>query len=100
MLVLSLLFLFPIIWMIVNSFKSDAMITQDMNSIAAFLPPLSFDNFFENYITIITNSSLMRYMTNTLVYAAILIVLSIIVNSIAGYALAKLNFPFKKYGYL
>ena len=38
MLVLSLLFLFPIIWMIVNSFKSDAMITQDMNSIAAFLP--------------------------------------------------------------
>ena len=96
MLVLSLLFLFPIIWMIVNSFKSDAMITQDMNSIAAFLPPLSFDNFFENYITIITNSSLMRYMTNTLVYAAILIVLSIIVNGLAGYALAKINFPFKE----
>ncbi len=96
MLALSLLFLFPIIWMVVNSFKPDAMITQDMNSIAAFLPPLSFDNFFENYITIITNSSLMRYMTNTLVYAAILIVLSIIVNGLAGYALAKINFPFKE----
>ena len=82
--------------MVVNSFKPDAMITQDMNSIAAFLPPLSFDNFFENYITIITNSSLMRYMTNTLVYAAILIVLSIIVNGLAGYALAKINFPFKE----
>ena len=95
MLALSILFLFPIIWMVVNSFKPDAMITQDMNSIAAFLPPLSFDNFFENYITIITNSSLMRYMTNTLVYAAILIVLSIIVNGLAGYALAKINFPFK-----
>ena len=96
MLALSLLFLFPIIWMVVNSFKPDAMITQDMNSIAAFLPPLSFDNFFENYITIITNSSLMRYMTNTLVYAAILIVLSIIVNGQAGYALAKITFPFKE----
>ena len=96
MLALSILFLFPIIWMVVNSFKPDAMITQDMNSIAAFLPPLSFDNFFENYITIITNSSLMRYMTNTLVYAAILIVLSIIVNGLAGYALAKINFPFKE----
>lgn len=96
MLALSLLFLFPIIWMVVNSFKPDAMITQDMNSIAAFLPPLSFDNFFENYITIITNSSLMRYMTNTLVYAAILIVFSIIVNGLAGYALAKINFPFKE----
>ena len=96
MLALSILFLFPIIWMVVNSFKPDAMITQDMNSIAAFLPPLSFDNFFENYITIITNSSLMRYMTNTFVYAAILIVLSIIVNGLAGYALAKINFPFKE----
>ena len=30
MLALSILFLFPIIWMVVNSFKPDAMITQDM----------------------------------------------------------------------
>ena len=96
MLILSLLFLFPIIWMVVNSFKPEAMITQDMNSIAAFLPPLSLNNFFENYITIITNSSLMRYMINTLVYATILIFLSIIVNGLAGYALAKINFPFKE----
>ena len=28
----SLLFLFPIIWMIANSFKGDAQIIQDMNS--------------------------------------------------------------------
>ena len=50
MLILSLFFLFPIIWMLVNSFKTEAMITQDMNSLAAFLPPLSFENFFDNYI--------------------------------------------------
>lgn len=96
MLVLSLLFLFPIIWMVMNSFKSEAMITQDMDSIAAFLPPFSLDNFFDNYITVITNSNLMRYMCNTLFYAAILIVLSIIVNGLAGYALAKIKFPFKE----
>lgn len=96
MFLVSLLFLFPIIWMIANSFKSEAMITQDMNSLAAFLPPLSFENFFDNYISIITNSNLMRYMGNTLLYAAILIVLSIIVNGLAGYALAKINFPFKE----
>ena len=96
MFLVSLLFLFPIIWMIANSFKSEAMITQDMNSLAAFLPPLSFENFFDNYISIITNSNLMRYMGNTLLYAAILIILSIIVNGLAGYALAKINFPFKE----
>lgn len=96
MLVLSLLFLFPIIWMVMNSFKTEAMITQDMNSIAAFLPPFSFDHFFDNYVTVITSSNLMRYMCNTLFYAAILIVLSITVNGLAGYALAKIKFPFKE----
>ncbi|MFR9240429.1 MAG: carbohydrate ABC transporter permease [Clostridium baratii] len=96
MIILSLLFLFPIIWMVMNSFKPEAMITQDMDSIATFLPPFSFENFFDNYITVITNSNLMRYMVNTLVYAGILIVLSIIVNGLAGYALAKINFPFKE----
>ncbi len=96
MFALSLLFLFPIIWMVMNSFKPEAMITQDMNSIAAFLPPFSFDHFFDNYKTVITNSNLMRYMCNTLFYATILIVLSIIVNGLAGYALAKIKFPFKE----
>ena len=35
-------------------------------------------------------------MGNTLLYAAILIVLGIVVNGLAGYALAKINFPFRE----
>ena len=35
-------------------------------------------------------------MLNTLFYAAVLILLGIIVNGLAGYALAKINFPFKE----
>lgn len=35
----SLLFLFPLIWMIFNSFKGDAAIAHDLHSFAAFLPP-------------------------------------------------------------
>ena len=95
LLVLSLFFLFPIVWMVMNSFKSEAAIAQDMNSMAAFFPPLTTHNFFKNYIDIITNSSLIKYMFNTLFYAAILIILSIIVNGLAGYALAKIKFPFR-----
>ena len=37
LLVLSIFFLFPVIWMLANSFKPDAAITADMNSIAAFI---------------------------------------------------------------
>ncbi len=35
-------------------------------------------------------------MLNTLFYAAVLIVLGVIVNGLAGYALAKINFPFRE----
>ena len=96
LLVLSVFFLFPVIWMLANSFKPDAAITADMNSIAAFIPPALDGNFFDNYIEIITNTSFLRYMGNTLLYAAILIVLGIIVNGLAGYALAKIDFPFRE----
>lgn len=96
MILLSLLFLFPVVWMIANSFKPDAQITADMNTAAAFLPPALNGNFFDNYISILTNTSFLRYMLNTLFYAAILIVLGIIVNGLAGYALAKINFPFRE----
>ena len=96
MIIVSLFFLFPVIWMLANSFKTDAAITRDMNSLAAFIPPALNGSFFENYITILTNTSFLRYMANTLLYAAVLIVLGIIVNGLAGYALAKINFPFKE----
>lgn len=95
LLVLSIFFLFPVIWMLANSFKPDAAITADMNSVAAFIPPAPNGNFFDNYVSIITDTNFLRYMGNTLLYAAILIVLSIVVNGLAGYALAKIKFPFR-----
>lgn len=93
--VVSLFFLFPVIWMLANSFKPDAAITADMNSFSAFLPPVPDGNFFDNYIDILFNTSFLRYMGNTLLYAAVLILLGIVVNGLAGYALAKINFPFR-----
>ena len=96
LLVLSIFILFPVIWMLANSFKPDAAITADMNTIAAFIPPALNGSFFDNYISIITDTSFLRYMGNTLLYAAILIVLSIVVNGLAGYALAKIRFPFRE----
>lgn len=93
--VLSLFFLFPVIWMLANSFKTDAAITADMNSLKAFIPPALNGSFFENYVTVIKDTDFICYMLNTLFYAAILIVADIIVNGLAGYALAKIKFPFR-----
>lgn len=94
--VMSLFFLFPVIWMLANSFKTDAAITADMNSLRAFVPPALNGSFFENYVTVIKNTGFIRYMLNTLCYAAILIAAGIIVNGLAGYALAKIKFPFRE----
>ncbi|MEX2805685.1 carbohydrate ABC transporter permease [Streptococcus sp. H31] len=95
LLILSLFFLFPVIWMLANSFKGDAAITSDMNTFKAFVPPALTGSFFDNYVTVLFNTQFIRYMVNTLFYAAILIVLSIVVNGLAGYALAKIKFPFR-----
>lgn len=94
MIILSLFFLFPVVWMLANSFKGDAAITADMNTVSAFIPPAPQKGFFDNYVSIIRDTSFLRYMVNTLFYAAVLIVLGIIVNGLAGYALAKIKFPF------
>ncbi|WP_298483825.1 carbohydrate ABC transporter permease [uncultured Ruminococcus sp.] len=94
--ILSLFFLFPVLWMLANSFKTDAAITADMNTVKAFIPPALNGSFFDNYITILTDTSFIRYMLNTLFYAAIMIVAGIVVNGLAGYALAKINFPFRE----
>lgn len=95
MFIMSLFFLFPVIWMLANSFKPDAAITADMNSAMAFVPPAPGKSFFDNYKAILFDTSFIRYMLNTLFYAAIMIVSGIIVNGLAGYALAKIRFPFR-----
>ena len=95
LLVLSIFFLFPVIWMLANSFKPDAAITSDMNTIAAFIPPAPGNGFFDNYISIITDTNFLRYMGNTLFYAAVLIILSSVVIGLARYALAKSKFSFR-----
>lgn len=94
MIILSLFFLFPVVWMLANSFKGDAAITADMNTVSAFIPPVPGKGFFDNYVSIVTDTSFLRYMFNTLFYAAVLIILGIVVNGLAGYALAKIKFPF------
>ena len=63
MLIMSLFFLFPVIWMLANSFKPDAAITADMNSAMAFVPPAPGKGFFDNYKAILFDTSFIRYMT-------------------------------------
>lgn len=94
MTVAALIFMFPLIWMIVSSFKDDAMIFSDITSLKAFLPAFKEDIFF-NYKEVLAKLPLIKAMLNSLSYIVVIIALGLVVNSMAGYAFARLKFPKK-----
>ncbi len=95
--VLSLLFLFPIIFMIATSTKSESAYAASAGSFAMFLPDFAhLGTMFDNYGSVLTNYNIWKYALNSLLYAVIVIVLNILVNGLAGYVMAKMRFPGKR----
>ena len=95
--VLSLAFIIPILYMLATSTKGEVAYAESIGTINMFLP--DFANLgvaFENYKSVLVNYDIWKYALNSFVYAAIVIVLNILVNGLAGYAMAKLVFPGKK----
>ena len=95
--ILAFIFLFPLVWMIVSSLKADVQIFRDMKSIHVFIPPLydSISAYFANYTQALERVDLIRYTGNSLIYTVGIILFGLVVNSMAGYALARMDFPLK-----
>ncbi len=91
---ISLVFIFPLIWMIVSSFKIDEYIYRDIGTIYAVVPRFS-DMSLKPYRELLGLYNVFKNMFNSLIYATITVVGGLAVNSLAGYALAKFRFPFK-----
>lgn len=87
--VLSFFFIFPILFMIMSSFKPNAQIFADLRSFNAFLPV--GDLSLQNYDAVFTRSKFLRFLTNSVVISIITIVLSLLVNSMIAYALSRLK---------
>lgn len=95
MVVIALIFAFPLIWMVVSSFKTDAQIFTDISSFKAFyITALNSDVFF-NYKEVLNKLPIIKAMCNSFFYIAIIIICSLVINSMAGYAFARLKFPKK-----
>lgn len=94
MTVIALIFMFPLIWMVVSSFKNDAAIFTDITNLKAFLPSFQSDVFF-NYKEVVAKLPLIKAMLNSFSYIIVIIAFGLIVNSMAGYAFARLKFPMK-----
>ena len=91
---LTLIFVLPILFMLVSSLKGADAIFEDLRSWRAFVPvgALSLDNI--QYV--FARGNFQRYAVNSVIITLVTVVLSIVVNSMAAFAMARLNWPGKR----
>ena len=93
MILLAVFFLFPIVFMLVSSFKvNELQVVSDMSSLRAFLPvgELGLDNYRS-----IFGVEFGRIMFNSVFIMLLTVICGLFVNSLCAYALARLNFKGK-----
>ncbi len=78
--------LFPIIWMVGSSFKTQATIFSDP---ALFPKVLHFENYYRAW----TEGGFGKYFLNSIIYTACVVVGIVLVSSLAAYAFSRLRFP-------
>lgn len=83
----SLWALFPFLWMISTSLKSDSQVL--------IYPPVPFPNppMWGNYAEVMRLLPFGRFLVNTMVVAVTVTILELITSSFAAYAFARLRFP-------
>ena len=93
MIIISLVTLFPFLYLILQSFTSDHAIIAGELSIQAFLDgKLTFEDFSINtYIYVVTrnNHEFLRYYGNTIFYTVVGTILSLFFSAILAYPLSK-----------
>ncbi|GAA1979928.1 carbohydrate ABC transporter permease [Terrabacter lapilli] len=89
-LVLCLVFGLPLLFMFVSSFKPDLQIFGDLGSWKAFAPigDLSLDN----YSGVFGRVPFAQFMTNSVVITVTTVVLGVVINSMAAFALSRIGF--------
>ncbi|MCH8627044.1 carbohydrate ABC transporter permease [Arsenicicoccus piscis] len=86
---LACFFAFPIVFMLVSSLKPDDQIFADLSSVAAFLPTGSIS--LDNYRSVFETVPAGRFLLNSIVLSFLTVVLGVVVNSLAAFALSRLR---------
>ncbi len=86
----SALIVVPLLWIIGNSFRVDADIGKYTDlSLKTFIPE---EITFENYETLFNDYPFLRYFINTVFVAVTVTFSSLLLNSMAAFSFAKINF--------
>ncbi|MCI8413158.1 MAG: carbohydrate ABC transporter permease [Clostridia bacterium] len=92
---LCVIFLFPVLWMIVSSLKTQEQIYAQLSSWRTFLPATwNVSKWFVSYKNLFNSFDYFgRSILNSVIYCSVTILGVLLLNSFAGYALARLEFP-------
>jgi multiple sugar transport system permease protein len=94
MVLLAAFFLFPLVFMFVSSLKPDAQILSDVDSVQAFLPV--GDISLQNYTGVFERVPVARFLFNSVLVTVLIVGLGLILNSMAGFALSRLEWRGRK----
>ena len=90
--ILAIFFLFPIVFMVVSSLKSnEEQLLSDLSSLKAFIPYGTIS--LGNYSGVFARLPFGQYMFNSVFIVTMIVVFGLFVNSLIAYALARMNFP-------
>ena len=94
MIILAMIFMFPLIFMFVSSLKPDAQILADVDNIRAFLPV--GDISLNNYYDVFERVPFWRFLANSIIVTVLIVGLGLVVNSLAGFALSRMEWKGRK----
>lgn len=87
-------FAFPILFMVISSFKPDAQIFADLSSPRAFLPV--GDVSLDNYRGVFERVPAERMLLNSIGISLTTVAIGILINSMAAFALSRMRWPGRK----
>ncbi|HET7616678.1 MAG TPA: carbohydrate ABC transporter permease [Bacillales bacterium] len=88
--IVAVIFIFPLIWMLFVSIKPKGLGTSGV--IPWFAPPYTLTN----YIHVILDTAVFRWLINSLIVGLATTIITLIITSLAAFALSKINFSYKK----
>ncbi len=91
MILLSIFFLFPIVFMVISSLKNvEIQVLSDMSTLYAFVP--RGDIGVQNYRDVFDAMPFERFMFNSVFIVGTTVLAGLLINSMIAYALARLRF--------
>ena len=94
LILISAIFIFPIVFMVMSSLKPDLQLLRDSGSLRAFLPvgDISLDNYHDAFWRV----PMMQFFFNSVFTTAVSVLLALLLNSLAAFAFAFLQWRGKR----